>query len=113
MQRPGLRPRERPNNHKCIEKVPFLIQKRQARGRKRDFMGWKGRGGGNDDKSIIIVADITRGINQGCKKLEKYSCTTLIGPPCALGNWGSISWQGPLAIWGAIHAMYQMYLSVT
>jgi hypothetical protein len=35
-------------------------------------MGWRGAGGaGNDDKSIIIVADVTRGINQRCKKIRK------------------------------------------
>ncbi len=34
----------------------------------------------------------------------------LIGPPCALVNWGSSSWKGPLAVWGAIYAMYGVYI---
>ncbi len=42
-----------------------------------------------------------------------YSRTTLIGPPCALVNGESRSWKGPLAVWGAIYAMYGMYSSVT
>jgi hypothetical protein len=41
-----------------------------------------------------------------------YIHTTLIGPPCALANWGSSSWKGPLTVWGAIYAMYRMNLSV-
>ncbi len=48
------------------------------RGGERDFMGWRGRGGGNDDKSIIIVEDVTRGINQRCKKMEKWMCVKKI-----------------------------------
>jgi hypothetical protein len=34
-----------------------------------------------------------------------YSRTMLIGPPCVLANWGSSSWKGPLAVWGAIYAI--------
>jgi hypothetical protein len=33
-----------------------------------------------------------------------------IGPPCALANWGSSSWKGPLAVWGAIYAIYRVYI---
>jgi hypothetical protein len=36
--------------------------------------------------------------------------TLLIGPPYALANWGSSSWKGPLAVWGAIYAIYRVYI---
>jgi hypothetical protein len=35
----------------------------------------EGRGGGSkDDESIVVAVDVTGGINERCKKLEKKMC---------------------------------------
>jgi hypothetical protein len=51
-----------------------LIWKGQARGGRG--ISWDGgaRGGSNDDESIIILVDVTGGIDQRCKNLEKQMC---------------------------------------
>jgi hypothetical protein len=61
----------------------------------------KKTGGGREswkDRHYSCMHDFSRSVD--------YSCTTLIRLPCALANWGSSSWKGPLAVWGAISAMY-------
>jgi hypothetical protein len=53
------------------QKCAVFDLEKEAREGERDFMGWRGGGVGNDYESIIIVADVTRGINLRRKKMEK------------------------------------------
>jgi hypothetical protein len=54
------------------QKGAVFDPEKTCKGGEERLYGMKGQGGAsNDDKSIIIVADVTRGINQRCKKLEK------------------------------------------